>query len=250
MRSIRYTLPLLLLCGAASAQAQQGFMFRAPVAQITLRAGPMMPRAQSDVFDFMTGELTLERGDFRTPSVGLDVAALAGNHLDIVFGVSWAESRARSEFRDWEGADGEPIPQSTRLRTIPATLSVRILPISRGRGLADYAWLPTRLTPYAGGGVGYTWYRLEQEGEFLNVRACEADPATGCDIFVQTYESRDGGLTFHGVAGVEYWVLPRVGLSVEGRYTHGSAALSQQFRNWERIDLTNFEAGVGLSFRW
>jgi opacity protein-like surface antigen len=250
MRSIRYTLPLLLLCGAASAEAQQGFMFKAPVAQLTLRAGPQVPRAQSDLFDHLTSQLTLERGDFRTPSIGVDLAVLLGDHLDAVFGVSWAEARARSEFREWEGADGEPIPQSTRLRTVPATLSIRFHPISRGRKVADYAWLPTRLTPYAGGGVGYTFYRLEQAGEFLNVGACEASPETGCDIFVQTYESQDGALTFHGLAGVEYWVQPRVGLRLEGRYTHGSAPLSQQFRSWERIDLTNFEAGVGLSFRW
>jgi opacity protein-like surface antigen len=116
--------------------------------------------------------------------------------------------------------------------------------------VTDYAWIPARLSPYVGGGVGYTWYRLEQDGEFLNVGECERNPETGCGIFVQTYVSRAGGLTAHGLAGVEFWVLPRVALSLEGRYTHGSAGLSQHFRNWESIDLTHFEAGLGLSVRW
>ena len=250
MRSIHCTLPLLLLACAASAEAQQGFFFERPQAQVTLRAGSSMPRAQSDVFDFMTDELTLERGDFRAPYFGLDFAALVGNRFDVVIGVAWSQSSVSSEFRDWEGGDGMPIPQVTELMTVPGTISVRARPFDRGRNVADYAWLPTRFSPYIGGGVGYTWYRLEQEGEFLNVTACQANPDTGCDIFVQTYVSRAGGLTAHGVAGVEYWVTPRVALSAEGRYTHGSAGLSQHFRNWDSIDLTHFEAGLGLSVRW
>jgi len=250
MRSIRYTLPLLLLAGAASADAQQGFFFERPQAQLTLRAGSVMPRAQSDIFEFMTDELTLERGDFRAPYFGLEAAALVGNHVDIVFGLAWSESSASSQFRDWEGADGLPIAQVTQLMTIPGTMSVRVRPLDRGRNVADYAWLPSRFSPYVGGGVGYTWYRLEQEGEFLNVAACQASPETGCDIFVQTYTSREGGLTAHGMAGLEYWVTPRVAFSAEGRYTRGSAGLSQHFRSYNSIDLTHFEAGLGLSVRW
>ena len=250
MRSIRYTLPLLLLASAASAEAQQGFFFERPQAQFTLRAGSTMPRAQSDVFDFMTNQLTLERGDFRSPYVGFDFGALVGDHIDVMLGLAWSESRASSEFRDWEGADGMPIPQVTRLMTVPGTISLRARPFARGRSVADYAWLPARFSPYIGGGFGYTWYRLEQEGEFLNVTDCEADPATGCDIFAQNYVSREGGLTAHAMAGAEYWVTPRVALTAEGRYTRGSAGLSQHFRNWDSIDLTHFEAGLGLSVRW
>ena len=250
MRSIRYILPMLLLAGAAGAHAQQGFFFESPQAQFTFRAGSLMPRAQSDIFDFMTNELTLDRSDFRRPYLAVDFAALVGNHADVVFGVAWSESSTSSEFRDWEGADGMPIPQVTQLMTVPATLSIRARPLARGRTVADYAWLPARFSPYVGGGVGYTWYRLEQEGEFLNVSACEANPDTGCDIFVQNYVSRAGGITAHALAGAEFWIAPRVALTAEGRYTRGSAALSQHFRNWDSIDLTHFDAGLGLSVRW
>ncbi|HUF50167.1 MAG TPA: hypothetical protein VMN60_05005 [Longimicrobiales bacterium] len=240
-----------LLCGSAlPAGAQQGFLFERPVFQVTLRGGPTVPRAESDIFDFLTTELTLERDDFRTPSFGFDLAALVGERVDIVVGASWAEARNRSEFRDWIGGDGEPISQNTRLMTMPVGVTLRYHPIRRGRHVADYAWLPARVSPYIGGGAGFTWYRLEQDGEFLDATACRNDPDTGCDIFLNTYESSDVAQTLHAVAGVEYWLLPRVGVSIEARYTRGDAALSHQFRNWERIDLTNFEAGVGLSFRW
>ena len=251
MKPIVYVLtPLLLLGGAGGAAAQEGFLFNRPVMQLTLRGGPQLPRAQSDVFDFMTSELTLERDDFRTASFGIDLVGLLGNHFDLAVGLSFAKASESSEFREWLGADGLPIAQNTRLLTIPANLSVRFHPISRGRHVADYAWLPARTSPYIGGGIGATWYELRQEGEFLNVAACEEDPDTGCDIFATTYESSDVALALHALAGIEYWLHPRIGVNVEARYNRGSADLNYQYRNWDRLDLTNIEAGLGLSFRW
>lgn len=243
----------ILLCGAVAAglfaavptpslHAQDGFLFRAPQVQFTLRAGPLVPRAQSDIFDDITTELTLERRDFRAPALGGEMAILLGRHLDLAVGLQWAESSTTSEYRALIGDDGLPIVQQTRLRTVPLTATLRYQPLPRGRDLGMLAWLPTRLTPYVGAGGGMTWYRLFQEGEFV-------DHGTG-DIFLHEFESRDNALTAHAVAGVDYWLTPRVGLNLEGRYTHGSAPVGGSYSRFDSMDLSGAQAAIGVSFRW
>jgi hypothetical protein len=234
----------VLLAGTAPAplHAQDGFLFRAPQAQLTVRVGPSIPRAQSDIFDDMTTMLTLERADFRAPSLSADLALLLGSRFDAALGIGWAESHARSEFRDLIGSDGLPIEQTTRLQTIPLTTTLRYYPLARGTTLTTLAWLPTRTTPYIGGGGGVTWYRLQQEGEFVHSETHA--------IFLQEYESRDRSLTAHLVAGLDHWFTPRVALNAEARYTRGAAPVGGDYRDFDSMDLSGVQVGLGLSYRW
>jgi opacity protein-like surface antigen len=233
---------LLLGSPPATVHAQDGYLFRAPQAQLTLRAGPQLPRAHSDLFDDITSELTLERSDFRAPALGAELSLLLGRRLSLGMGVDWAESHARSEYRDLIGDDGLPIEQNTRLRTVPVMATARWSLVPRGRALSQLAWIPSRTNPYVGAGAGVTWYRLQQDGEFVN-------RATG-DIFLQEYESSDQALTAHAVAGVDHWFTPRLGLTLEGRYTHGSAPVSGSYAGFQSMDLRGVQATLGLSVRW
>jgi hypothetical protein len=241
---------LLLLPAVRTAEAQDGFLFRSPQVQMTLRAGPLLPRAQSDIFDFMTDELTLERRDFRAPSVAVEVAYVGSARVDIVGGLGWAESSARSEFAEWQGGDDLPIAQTTRLRTVPLTVTARFRPQARGRSVSRLAWLPARTSPYIGAGAGVTWYRLQHDGEFLDTRLCTEAPQTGCDIFYREYRAEGYAPTVHAVAGVDHWFTPRIGLNLDARYMLGSAGGTDSFRTYDGLDLSGLQAGVGLTFRW
>jgi hypothetical protein len=241
---------LTTLAGAPPASAQEGYFFEQPHAQLTLHAGSAALAARSDIFDFLTSELTLSRSDFLAPALGASLALLIGDRFDLAVYLARAEAHARSEFRDWLGADGLPIQQDTRLRTVPAAITLRYRLQPRGRQLSRFAWIPASTVPYVGAGAGVTWYRLHQVGEFLNTQACRADPDTGCDIFFADILSRDKAPTGHALLGVERWLSTGVGIVVEARYTRGSAPLSRQFRAWERIDLSGLDATVGLTLRW
>jgi hypothetical protein len=235
----------VLLVAAAPAQGQDGFLFRSPQAQLTLKAGPLLPRAHGPLFDDFTTQLTLERKDFRAPALSADFVVMLGNRFDLAVGAGWAESDARSEYRDFIGSDDLPIVQTTSLRTTPVTLTLRFQPLARGRSVGTLAWLPATLTPYVGGGVGITWYELVQQGEFIDFR--------DDGIFEAYWQSKGKGRTMHALAGVDRWFTPRVGLNLEARYTRGSAALSGDFydpRAQDRLDLTAVQATVGLSYRW
>jgi outer membrane protein W len=227
---------------AADGRAQDGFLFRAPAAQLTVRSGGSMPLANQGIFDFLTSELTLERGDFAAASIGAELALLVSSRFDIGVSVARAESSAPSAFRDLIGDDGEPIRQQTRLRTLPLTLSARYRLVPRGRSVADLAWTPTSFSPYIGAGAGFIGYRLQQQGEFVDYR----DNA----IYNDFLESKGSGQTVHALAGLDYWFAPRIGVNAEARYTRGSAPLDGNFRDHDDIDLSGLQAGLGLTFRW
>lgn len=234
---------LVLAAAVAPASAQEGFLFGEPTASITVRGGTMHYRAKGDLFTEIRQELTLDRGDFRAPALGADAAIFVSPRLDIALGVSWARIESRSEFRDWVDQDDQPIEQVTRLRTVPVALAVRYYLLPRGAEISELAWIPRRTTPYVGLGAGLTWFRLEQEGDFVNFE----------DNTVITAMLEDSGnpLVVHVVAGVDYWFAPRLALNAEARYTHGSAlpGLTSSFGSFNRIDLSGVQATLGLAFR-
>lgn len=233
-------LPPLL---AAPAAAQDGFLFRAPRVTLALRAAYSAPRANGEVYDFMTDELTLERGDFAGAGFGADLGFYVHDRFDLVLGVSRVQSVQRSESRDFIGEDDLPIEQTTKLLRVPATLSARFYPASRGRALGSHAWIPARLIPWLQAGGGMQWYRLTQEGDFVDYETL--------DIFADELRSSGSSLVAHAGAGLDYWVTPRVGVSAEGRYSWGTAELENRvFQNFENIDLRGWQTSVGVAFRF
>jgi hypothetical protein len=234
-----------------SAAAQRDFLFRAPVAALSVRVGPMLYSARGDVFDFITDNLTLERSDFRAPAVGAELILMPSSRLDVVLGFMWSKTEAKSEFLDWveeverDGVvvDSLPIEQVTRLRTVPLTATLRYLLLPRGRRVSQLAWLPRGTVPYVGAGGGITWYRFEQEGNFVDFE--------DLNVFGPTLlESSGQQATFHVLAGVDHWFMSRVGVNAEARYTYGSAKPNESFSSYDDLDLGGFQVTLGLSFRW
>jgi hypothetical protein len=235
--------PLALVVG--DAQAQDGFLFEAPIVTLTLRAGPMLYRAQSDLFDEITQNLTLNRSDFRAPTVGAELVFTTMPRLDVAVGLGWSRTENHSEFRDLVEQDAQgnelPIRQVTSLRTVPLTASLRYQLLSRGRQISDLAWVPRRTTPYVGAGAGITWYALEQEGDFVNFHDFSIAEAVIGSSGMQA--------TVHGLAGIDYWLTGRLGLNIEARYTHGSVKPQQGFADFDRLDLSGLQVTAGLSLR-
>ncbi|MBR9988277.1 MAG: hypothetical protein KFH98_00910 [Gemmatimonadetes bacterium] len=229
----------------AAVHAQDGFMFGQPKVQATLRAGPVLHRAGGDLFDFFQSELTLDRGDFRAPAIAGEFSIVAYPRVDVVLGAAYSNVESRSEFRDFvEEVDGVdvPIQQTTSLRVIPLTVSMRFYPLSRGRTISALAWVPARTTPYVGGGGGFAFYRLAQYGDFVS--------QDDFSIFTDRWESSGQAAVGHVFAGLDHWFSPRLGLNIEGRYTAGSGTPGDDFIGFESVDLSGLQMGVGLALRW
>lgn len=229
-----------LACPAALA-AQDGFLFRPPQATISVRFGQTQPALRGAVYDDMRDLLTLDRGDFAARAIAIEALVPLNPRLDLGLGFQWSESAAQSEFRDLVFPDRRPIEQTTMLRRVPITFVGRFYPLRRGEHMADYVWVPARFTPFLGVGGGILVYRLEQSGYFV-------DHVT-YDIFRGEIDTAGSALAGHVLGGADFWVLPRLGITAEGRYTFASTTPGSEY-NYSSIDLSGFQVTAGLSVRF
>ncbi len=229
----------------ASAAAQRGgpgFLFKPPAGSITVRAGFDHANAESDIFSFTTEQLTLSRGDFSGATFGADLSFRLTPRVDLMVGTSYAGRSRPSEFRHFVDQDDLPIQQTTTFQRVPVTAGLKLYILPRGQRIGHLAWVPARLTPYVGGGAGALWYRFRQAGDFVDADTRE--------IFTDTFSSSGWTPEAHALAGLELSLSPRVALVTEGRYTWASARMSDDFANFDRIDLSGFSATTGLALRF
>ena len=101
----------------------------------------------------------------------------------------------------------QPIEQTTTFERTPLTVNVRLDLVPPGRAIGSFAWIPSRLVPYVGAGVGGMRYRFKQDGDFVNF-------ATNA-VFPAVLDSQAWTFVGQGMAGVDYNFSPQLGLTLE-----------------------------------
>jgi hypothetical protein len=235
----------------AFAQGGPGFLFNRPRVSVGLRTGYVLPRISSTLFDDARTFLNLNRFDFDAPYFGGDIAARVGERWDVALGVGWAESRSRSHDRDYVeqiGGNRVEIEQDNRFRRITATAGARYYLSDRGRSVGRFAWVPSRLTPFVGAGAGFTWYELEQRGDFVD----RTDPACpqACPIYSDQLLTDGSGATVYATVGADLSLGKQFYLTAEGRYSLAHADVSGQYAAYDGIDLSGLQLITGISLRW
>lgn len=222
--------------------AQDGYMFGMPRTTLTLRAGAAQPAADSEIFRFFTDELTLNRDDFSSATFGLDLGMRVHRQADVLLSFGFARSTNESEFRHFVEDNDLPIEQTTELTRAPVTAGLKVHLLPRGRSLGRLAFVPSRVSPYVGGGAGVLWYKLEQEGDFVDYETL--------DIFSDFFESDGATFTANVFGGGDVWIMPRLGLNVEARYIWAKADLHDAFSDFEEIDLRGWQLTAGIALRY
>jgi opacity protein-like surface antigen len=235
-------LGLMLGAPAFAQSAGDGYLFHAPNATVSVRGGYSRALAASDVFDDVTKELTLDRGDFSSLAVGGDLAVHVRGPIDAVLSAGFSRSRHKSEFRDLVDNNDLPIEQTTTFERLPLTANLRYNLAAPGRSIGRLAWIPSRVVPYVGAGVGGMRYRFKQEGDFVNY-------ATNAVFYSLIDSGSEWTFVAQGMAGVDYNISPHFGVSFDARYLHAKGDLGPSFTGYDRIDLSGVSATVGLSIR-
>ena len=231
-----------LLPSRISAQrGGDGFLFKQPAFQLAVHGGFMRARAGGKVLDRAREDFTLRRRDFDASSWGLQLAFRGGERLDIALELRFSKSEVGSESRPYVDLDNLPIEQTTTFVRVPITVSTKFYLRDRGRAVSQFAWIPERWTPFVGVGGGLHWYRLKQEGDFVE------EPSL--DILSLTLESSGAAPTAHVFAGVDISISPRFLWTLEGRYGVARARTGAAF-NFDNLDLSGFQATIGLAVRF
>lgn len=227
---------------AGAQPSSDGFLFSRPVVSFTVRAGYDRPFGGGDVFGEFADRLTLERGALGGATGSAELAFGVTRNVDLAFGAGVTNGRRGSEFRRFSFQDDSPIRQSTSLRRVPLTASAKVYLASRGRTVGRLAWIPTRFAPFVGAGGGFEYYRLYQDGAFV-------DEAT-LNIFQSSFRSSGWVPSGHAFAGADLSLSPRFVASTELRYTLARAAPKGEFSSFDRIDLSGLALTAGLGVRF
>jgi hypothetical protein len=221
--------------------AGDGFLFRVPIGSWGVHGGFDRALAGGDLFGFVTRQLTLDRSDFSSATFGTNLAIRVAPATDIVFDVSFARVARRSEFRDWVDQDSLPIEQTTSLRRVPITLSVKHYLTPRGRSIGRFAWIPAVRSTYVGLGGGMMKYRFHQVGDFVDSQTLH--------VFQDEFESSAWTPVLHALAGVDVALGRVVLLTGEGRYTWAKGPMGRDYDDFNRIDLSGLSVTAGFSLR-
>ncbi len=217
-----------VLLSATTVHAQQS---------IVLSAGYFAPRGEAtrvldDVLVENLSVFAFDIKDFNGGSVGGEWIVGIGDYFDAGIGVGFYQRTVPSVYLDFVDIDGTEIFQDFRLRVVPLTATISVLPFGR----------ETAIQPYFGVGVGVFNWQYSEVGEFI---------ADNDDIFrgQAVADGNDvGGLV---LGGIRIPFADRYSAGVEVRYQNatGQVDTSQGFFN-DRIDLggltTQFTVQIGF----
>ena len=225
------------------AQTDRDFLFRKPRFSVAFNLGYGMPRAGSDIYDFVTKEMTLQKSDFQSMVVGGSFGVRVTDRIEVSLEMVHGSANTLSELRDWVDQDDLPIQQNTKLTWVPVTASVKAYLWERGRRVSRFAWVPGQWSPFIGAGAGRVYYQFKQAGDFVDYETY--------DIFFDTYRSEGNTGIFHLLAGAEWSLSPAFYLTGEGRYSWAESDMDREsFFDFDPIDLSGFQATVGLALRF
>jgi hypothetical protein len=148
-----------------------------------------------------------------------------------------------SEYRDWVDQDDLPIEQTTRLTRVPVTGSLKVYLTPPGRQIGQFAWIPSRVTPFVGAGAGFTWYRFQQQGDFVDFLTDELV------IFNSSVTDDGWAQTTQLFGGADVSLGARYALTAQIRYSWASKNMSFTFEDFDDIDLSGVQATVGFLVR-
>lgn len=214
------------------------FLFGAPKASFVVRGGWSVAGTNSEIYPFVQDRLTIEDSDFNAPVLVLDFSYRINPRLDVMFRFGYSLANVDSEFRDYVDQDDLPILQSTELKKIPVTGSVKYYLTSRGREISRFAYVPRSFAPYIGSGGGVLWYRFRQVGDFIDFE--------DLSIFNDFFISEGWTSTVHVFGGVDIKLSPRFYLAIEASYAWAKSDMGEYFVDFDPIDLAGLQATAGL----
>ena len=219
--------------------SSRDFLFGRPRASATIRGTWVFARAGSDLFDFITDHLTIDRRDFDAPAVSLDVGIVITPRIEAVAGFEYSTTTTASEYRRLVDNNFLPITQQTELSQVALTGSIKVALTPRGRRISRLAWIPRGLTPFVGGGAGAVRYEFLQRGDFVDY--------VDLSVFTDIFHSRGWSPSAHAFGGVDMQIYRMLFFTVEGRYVWASGKLGTDFVNFDPIDLSGFRTSAGVS---
>ena len=215
------------------------FLFGRPNVSVGIRGSWVFASAGSDLFDFVTRHLTLDKQDFNRPAFAADVAFALTQRLQVEAAVELTRMERGSEYRDFVDNNLLPIEQTTSLNTTHMMGGVRYALTPRGREVSRLVWVPSKVVPYVGAGAGVVYYSFRQYGDFVDF--------VDSSVFYESFRADGWAPTAHAFGGVDVQLYRGLYATVQGRYTKASGKLGSDFIDFDPLDLSGFRMSAGIN---
>jgi len=216
------------------------FLFGRPAGTFGIRGSWIFNREGSDWYNFVTDQLTIDRGAFNAPAVTLEVGFSLSPRFEVLAGVDFSGSSTSSEYRRFVDNNRLPINQRTELKGTTLSGSVRYALVPRGREVGSVAWVPSSIVPYVGAGGGTHWFKLTQQGDFVDF--------VDLSVFSDAFVSSGWSPSAHVFGGADVKLHKRIYLTVETRYEWTKGDLGRDWIGFDPIDLSGLHVGTGINF--
>lgn len=218
--------------------APSDFMLGRPRGFLAIDGGFLFANAGSDVYDFITEQLTLRKKAFNAPVIGGRLGAALTPRLEVAVLIEQSNASEASEYREFVDNQNLPITQTTAKREVQLAANLRWSLLPAGRRISRFAWIPRTFTPFVGAGAGAIKYEFEQYGSFVDFQTMR--------VFNSTFRSEGWAPSVHAFAGADLRVYRKLYLTGEARYTWSTAPLSDDFVDFAPISLAGARLGGSL----
>jgi hypothetical protein len=218
----------IVIGAAAPAAAQQTLNFSvgyfAPLGEDA--------RVEGDVLNSNRNFLVFDVGDFGSASVGAEWLVGIGEFVEAGAGLNFTRRTVPSVYEDFVDNDGTEIDQDLRLRIVPVSFTVRVVPTGQS----------SPVQPYFGAGLGVFNWRYSESGEFV-------DFSRGREIFRDQFVADGNQVGLVALAGLRF-AGEALSAGGEIRYQKADAELDDRFAG-PRLDLGGwtYQFNLGIRFR-
>ena len=222
----------LALATASPAAAQQTLNFS--LGYFAVRGEDA--RVDGDVLTENRSLLVYDISDFSGATVGGEWLVPLGEYFEGGAGVAFSRGTVASVYEDFVDDDGTEIDQDLRLRIVPISFTIRVLPLGQSSGVQ----------PYFGAGLGIFNWRYSESGEFVDFGTSR--PTIFRDSFVES-GSETGPVVLGGIR----FATSTFSAGGEVRYHSADAALGSEFAlltDEPRIDLGGWTYQFTIGFRF
>jgi hypothetical protein len=171
--------------------------------------------------------------DFNSASLQLEYLLGIGEFLEAGAAFGYTSRGVDTIYEDYVRPDGTEIEQALKLRVMPFTATIRVLPLGRS----------SAFQPYVGGGLGIFNWRYTETGDFIDFSV------PGRTVYRETYANSGTSIGPVAVFGARFPV-GHVTFGGEVRYQKAEGELDERDFLGPKIDLGGFHYSATIGFRW
>lgn len=171
--------------------------------------------------------------DFNSASLGIEWLVPIGDYLEAGAGLHFTTRAVDTIYEDYVRPDSSEIDQQLKLRNVPLSATIRILPFGRH----------VPFQPDVGGGIGVNFWRYAETGDFVDFSL------PGRPVFRDSFVNSGTAIGPVAVFGAKF-LMGHVTVGGEVRYHKAEGDLDQRDFLGPTIDLGGFHymGTVGIRF--